>query len=138
MDNHGNYFTPDEIFNYLGFGRAQMIACVVIGFSYLGTFTFLGSQPLLNSRLCVEIQMSPKQEALLAAVVMAGSVFAHLPVGIIEDQLGRKSVIFLLGCFMIGWNLLTFLLDNYACILFCRLRLFLGRGTYLCSDYVFR
>ncbi|XP_075265973.1 uncharacterized protein LOC142358463 isoform X1 [Convolutriloba macropyga] len=138
LDNRGNYFTPDEIINYLGFGRAQVIACLIIGFSYLGTFTFFESQPFLNSRLYVDMQLSPKQEAMLAAAVMAGSVFAHLPVGIIADQLGRKSALILFGCFMIGWNLLTCLLDNYVWILFCRFMLFLGRGASAISNVYIR
>ena len=123
------YLSPGEIINYLGFGKAQVVSCLFISLAFMGTNSYLESQPFLNSRLYIEMQLSPSREAVLAVVGMGGSVFAHLPVGVVADQFGRKSATILFCVLMTFWNLLTCVSESFAWIVICRMMVSLTRGT---------
>ena len=122
-------FTPAEAIDYLGFGRAQIIACAIFSLADMGGYCSMQLQPYLSARLYVEMQLSPYSEALLGFVTLAGSMFSTLPVGIVSDKIGRKKANILVCCLITFWNLLTCAAPNFAWVVVCRLLTALCRGN---------
>ena len=121
-------YKPNEIISILGFGTAQVIACIVVGLAFVSGFCAVQLQPFLSARLYVEMQLTPTQESILSAVSLSGLIVASFPFGLLCDVIGRKKSL-MLACFlMLVWNLLTCAAPNFGWLVFFRLLVSISRG----------
>ncbi|XP_028400300.1 synaptic vesicle 2-related protein-like [Dendronephthya gigantea] len=110
----------EEVIEYVGFGRYQILLLFVAGFSWMADAMEMMILAILGPVSRCEWSLEPWDEALLSTVVFVGMFVSSALWGKICDLYGRKSGIVLSSAWIMYFGILSAISPTYNWILFLR------------------